>query len=270
MALTILITGATDGIGLAAATVLADQGHTLLLHGRSARKLTAAAASLSGSSAAAVHTFRADLTDLHAVSAMASDVRQKHGTPDVLINNAGVLAPSSTTSQLTPQGLDMHFAVNAIAPYLLTRLLTPRLRVVNLSSAAQSPVNVNDLAATGLPNFERYAQSKLAITMWSKHLADEMKQKGSGVVVVAVNPGSMLATNMVKNAFGVSGGSVRVGAQIIARAATHDDFKDSSGKYFNNDAGAFGSPHRDARDARKNAALVHRFDDILKEAGFSY
>ncbi len=106
-----------------------------------------------------------------------------------------------------------------------------------------------------------YAQSKLALTMWSRSLA--LSLKDSGPIIIAINPGSMLGTKMVKQAFGVSGGDIRIGAEILTRAALTDEFKTASGKYFDNDSGQFASPHPDALDTRKCQEIVRVIETIL-------
>lgn len=264
MSKTLLLTGATDGIGLAAAEMLAPLGHTLLLHGRSAAKLDAARrhlAMLPG--AGPIETFVADLSRLAEARALADAVRSAHDRLDVLINNAGVF---NAAQARTADGLDLRFAVNTLAPYLLTRQLLPLLgtgRVVNVSSAAQAPVSLDALAGHGhLDDMAAYAQSKLALTMWSRHMA--MAQGDAGPVIVAVNPGSMLGSKMVKQAFGVDGADLRIGADILARAALSDEFAAASGLYYDNDARRFGPPHPDALDARKAAALVRAMDAVLQ------
>ncbi|TAM00391.1 MAG: SDR family NAD(P)-dependent oxidoreductase, partial [Rhodanobacter sp.] len=241
---TILITGSTDGIGLATARLLAAQGHTVLLHGRQPAKLADAAQALSGQAGAEpIATYLADLSRLSEVEGLAQAVAQRHARIDVLINNAGVFRTPETA---TPDGLDMRFAVNTIAPWLLTQRLLPSMetsgRVINLSSAAQAPVDLAALAGgRKLDDTAAYAQSKLALTMWSRHLALVLGKDGP--VVVAVNPGSMLGSKMVKEAFGVAGGDIGIGAKILARAALSDEFSDASGKYFDNDTGRFAKPH---------------------------
>jgi NAD(P)-dependent dehydrogenase (short-subunit alcohol dehydrogenase family) len=107
---------------------------------------------------------------------------------------------------------------------------------------------------------EAYAQSKLALTIWSRELA---KQLPDGLVVVAVNPGSLLASKMVKEGFGVAGNDLSIGADILDRAALSDEFASASGKYFDNDAGRFAEPHADALDPQKSEKLMDVIEDVL-------
>lgn len=259
---TILITGATDGIGLATAKTLAAQGHKLLIHGRSADKLERVKAEIADLGNE-VEGYLADLSDLKQVAKLAAEIAANHERLDVLINNAGIF---KTNQPLTADGLDVRFVVNTLAPYLLTRRLLPLLgnsgRVVNLSSAAQAPVDLQALAGKEqLEDMPAYAQSKLAITMWTRHLAQELGKDGP--VIVAVNPGSLLATRMVKEGFGVAGNDIGIGADILIRAALSEEFASASGRYFDNDARRFNDPHPDGLDDRKCAELVKAIEAIL-------
>ena len=259
----ILITGATDGIGLETAKMLVTVGHDLLLHGRNREKLTAIESKLTSiPTKGRIETFVADFSRMKDVTALADAIAQSHTSLDVLINNAGIYAPGSTTAD----GIDIRFAVNTFAPLLLTRRLMPLLgtsaRIVNLSSAAQSGVDPNAFVGRAfLPDGAAYAQSKLALTMWSYALAHTFG--ADGPAVIAVNPGSMLGSKMVKDAFGVEGGDLRVGADVLTRAALSDEFADASGKYFDNDAGRFASPHSDAIDLVKSKKILQAMEDFL-------
>ncbi|MBB6430330.1 SDR family NAD(P)-dependent oxidoreductase [Algisphaera agarilytica] len=263
---TILLTGATDGIGLETAKMLAPLGHHLLLHGRSAAKLEqtkSQVASLPG--AGPVETYAADLSDMKQVEALAAEVSSKHEKLDVLINNAGVFM---TPTPVTPDGLDIRFAVNTVAPYLLatrlTLLMGPGGRVVNLSSAAQAKVDLQALAGQNsrpLPDKTAYAQSKLAITMWTNHLA--ALYQDDGPLFVAVNPGSLLGSKMVRDAYGMAGGDLKIGADILTRAALSEEFAHANGKYFDNDSGRFASPHRDATQPKLCAEVVNTMQTWL-------
>ena len=261
---TILITGSTDGIGLETARMLVEAGHRLLLHGRSPAKLEGVAKELAAlPGEGTVESYVADLSRLSDVAALAEAVTGTHDRLDVLINNAGIF---KTPDPMTQDGFDVRFVVNTIAPYLLTQRLLPLLgtrgRVINLSSAAQAPVDPEALNG-GIPlaDMEAYAQSKLALTMWSRHMALALKEKGPAVV--AVNPGSMLGSKMVQEGFGVAGGDIRVGAEILLRAALADDFAKASGQYFDNDSGKFAAPHPDALDPRKSQEVVTAVEAVL-------
>lgn len=133
-----LITGATDGIGLATAQKLSGMGHDLILHGRNSDKLAAVASDLGGP----VDTVQADFSDLAQVAQMGDDLLAKGTKIDVLINNAGVY---KTANPLTKDGLDLRFVVNTLAPALLTQKLLPLIpqtgRILHLSSAAQADVD---------------------------------------------------------------------------------------------------------------------------------
>jgi len=264
MTKTILITGATDGIGLETAKMMAPMGHTLLLHGRNPEKLVKSAEVVSAiAGAGTVKTYRADLAVLSEVQAFADQVKSDFKSIDALINNAGVFKMSNP---LTKDGYDARFIVNVVAPYLLTQELLPILgsqgRVVNLSSAAQSPVNVQAFVnKKSFGDSEAYAQSKLALTMWSFEMAEELG--ADGPMIVAVNPASFLGSKMVKEAYGQKGHDLRIGADILTRAALSDEFADASGRYYNNDRKSFAQPHPDALDSSKNKRLIEAIEQLI-------
>jgi NAD(P)-dependent dehydrogenase (short-subunit alcohol dehydrogenase family) len=263
---TILVTGSTDGIGLETARMLVSLGHNVLLHGRDPAKLEKVERTLSAlPGGGAVESCVADLSRMADVDALAKAVAEKHTGLDVLINNAGVY---SSADLMTQDGLDVRFAVNTIAPYLLTKRLMPLFgssgRVINLSSAAQFPVDPEALVGKGeLSDGAAYAQSKLALTMWSRSMA--LSLGGDGPAIIAVNPKSMLGSKMVKQAYGVVGGDLRIGAEILTRAALSDEFAAASGRYFDNDIGQFTSPHPDALNPQKCEEIARVIEGILAE-----
>jgi NAD(P)-dependent dehydrogenase (short-subunit alcohol dehydrogenase family) len=262
---TILVTGSTDGIGLATANSLLKLGHTVLVHGRSEGKLETVKQQLSESfSAERIFTYRADLSNMDEVKSLASKIKHDHKKLDAVINNAGVFVIPET---VTSDGFDVRFMVNTIAPYLLTQQLLPLLddtsRVINLSSAAQSSVSPEELTKPSpLSDSAVYAKSKLALTMWSRQLALQLGANGPSII--AINPKSFLGSKMVEQAYGVAGGNLQIGADILVRAVLSDEFANASGLYFDNDIGAFTSPHQDATDAKKIAKITEVIESLIQ------
>ena len=262
----ILITGSTDGIGKLVGIKLAEQGHEVYLHGRNSEKLAKVVSEIKEETKnEKIEGFVADFSDLNAVKQMAQEIKQDLFKIDVLINNAGVYNSSKSQNS---DGLDMRFAVNYLASFILTNELIPLLkkaekpRIINLSSAAQSPVDYEVL--TGVKtrsSSEAYAQSKLALTMWSFYLA---KQEPD-INVIAVNPGSLLNTNMVKEAFGNHWSSADKGANILYKLAVSGDYQDATGKYFDNDRGTFAEAHPDAYNETKIKKLITTTAKILAD-----
>ncbi|MDB6176060.1 SDR family NAD(P)-dependent oxidoreductase [Paracoccus sp. Z330] len=258
MAKTILITGATDGVGLQTARTLAKDGHTLLLHGRSQAKLAAAAAEIGG----ITESYLADLSSMDGVKTLADAVLARHKRLDVIINNAGVY---KIPDPIGPDGLDLRFVINTFAPYLLTKLLLPIVppegRIVNLSSAAQAPIDTEAMAGKHvIDDYPAYAQSKLALTIWTRELA---RNHPNGPAMIAVNPGSLLASKMVKEGFGVAGSDLQIGADILAALSTDPEFANASGLYFDNDAGRFNQPHAAALDETHSRKVMHTIEQTV-------
>lgn len=261
---TILITGSTDGIGKLAAIKLAKDGHTIYLHGRNSEKLEKVISEVKvAADNENIKGFIADFSDLGAVKQMMLQVKEQLAHLDVLINNAGVL---KTPTAITKDNLDIRFTVNYFAPYLLTRTLIPLLekgtasRIINLSSAAQSAVSEAALAgklSVGIN--EGYAQSKLALTMWSFELAKLLKN----IAVIAVNPGSLLNTKMVIEGYGKFWSSADKGANILYDLAVSSEYDGVTGKYFDNDKGSFGQAHPDAYNQVEINKLLDATDGIL-------
>ena len=261
----VLVTGATDGIGLETAKMLVSSGHNVLLHGRSRSKLEMVEKEVNGlADSGIVEGYVADLSHMAEVDILAGAVLEKHQKLDVLVNNAGVFTASEL---ITDEGLDVRFVVNTIAPYQLTRRLLPLMdgsgRVINLSSAAQAPVDPEALAGRRRLTSDgaAYAQSKLALTMWTREMARSL---GDGSpAIIAVNPGSLLGSKMVKQAYGIEGADLRIGAEILCRAALADEFAAASGRYFDNDIGQFTHPHPDALDPQKCEEVAGLIETIL-------
>ncbi len=261
--MTVLLTGATDGIGLESAKRFAKEGHNLLLHGRNIEKLERVKKELLEiNHSIRIQTFVADLSELRNTKALAEEIRNSVEEIDVIINNAGVFV---VDDKITQEGLEVRFVVNMISPYLLTKLLLPKLsnkgRVINLSSAAQFSIDFDALkAGTPLSHDSAYAQSKLGIAMWGMELAEEL---GDKAVVISVNPKSFLGSKMVKVAYGRKGYNLSIGADILYRASTSSEFADKSGAYYDNDYERFGQLHPFALRKENRVKLMKIMDEIL-------
>lgn len=259
---TILITGSTDGIGKQTAIQLAAKGHLIYIHGRNFEKVSVTILEIKRLvNNENIKGFVADFSDLDAVRKMAENIKAENSKIDILINNAGVY--NSTVLQ-NKDGLDIRFMVNYFAPFVLTNELLPLLqnnsdsRIINLSSAAQSSVDFEALKGNlKLSAGEAYAQSKLALTMWSFYLA----YKQQNISVIPVNPGSLLNTKMANEAFGTHWSSVYKGVDILSELAVSEKYKGVSGKYFDNDKGDFNKAHSDAY----NKEIIHKVIELTKQ-----
>jgi len=263
---TIFITGSTDGVGKLTATKLAKSGHQILLHGRNAEKLKNTISEIKEkTNNDKVSGFVSDFSDFDSVKKMIVEISNEFPSIDVLINNAGVLNSPIEQNQ---NNLDMRFAVNYFAPYLLTNGLLPILknsnspRIVNLSSAAQLTVSIEALQGKeSISSQAAYAQSKLALTMWSFAFA----KANPKIVTIAVNPGSLLNTKMVQEAYGQFWSSADKGADILYELAISEKHIESNGKYFDNDKGTFSNAHNDAYNQEKINQLISETEKILKD-----
>ena len=263
---TILITGSTDGIGKLTAFKLAKQGHQILLHGRNPEKLANIISAIKEQTGnARIRGYVSDLADFNSIEQMVVGIFNDFTSIDVLINNAGVLISQFEQNQ---DKLDIRFAVNYLAPYLLTNRLLPLLkkgtspRIINLSSAAQSTVLIDALVGSiQISSNAAYAQSKLALTMWSFALAKANPE----IITIAVNPGSLLNTKMAREAYGQHWSSADKGANILYDLAISAQYAESSGKYFDNDRGSFSPAHNDAYNEKKIDQLIAETIKILKK-----
>jgi NAD(P)-dependent dehydrogenase (short-subunit alcohol dehydrogenase family) len=232
---TILVTGATDGLGKRVALELAAKGAAVLLHGRSPERLDAALEKLRKETGSQnLGAYLADLSSLGEVRAMAEQVLSEHDRLDVLVNNAGIIYPEREESE---DGYELAFAVNYLSHFLLTGLLLPLLRgsaparIVNVASAAQSPIDFGDpMLERGYDAMKAYSQSKLAQVMFSFELAERLS--GTGVTVNALHPASLMGTKMVRATFGYTMSTVEEGAEAVVRLAASPQLEGVTGRYF--------------------------------------
>ena len=215
---TVLVTGATDGIGYATARRFVDDGATVYLHapnhGSGEKAMTRLVKD--GAEPLRLNLVVADFTRLDEVADLADMLTVALPRLDVLVNNAAVAGPERRT--YTPDGHEMAFQVNYLAAYLLTTKLTPKLasacgRVVNVSSVMHRGGNINWSNLSRLHQYSPlavYAQSKLALTMYTKSLAET---SGASVTALSVHPG-MFATRLLP-VYGHSGQPVEEAATIL-------------------------------------------------------
>jgi NAD(P)-dependent dehydrogenase (short-subunit alcohol dehydrogenase family) len=191
---TVVLTGATNGIGLESAAQLAALGHRLVLVGRNPEKLTAAARRVTGEGAEAVETVVADYESLDSVRSAATRIGEVCARIDVLINNAGTVYDQR---RVTGDGHEATWQVNHLSGFLLTELLRDRLgpgsRVVTTSSAGhfQGTMDLDDVGFEhgGYGIMRAYARSKLANVLHTRWLAGELEPVG--VTVNCLHPGAV-------------------------------------------------------------------------------
>ncbi|MFC1580509.1 SDR family oxidoreductase [Thermodesulfobacteriota bacterium] len=232
----VLITGSTDGIGRQTALDLAGMGAHVLIHGRDAGRLKAAAQEIERSASQKIETFLGDFSSLDQVRQLAGDIMEKHDQLNLLINNAGILANRKRTSE---DGYEMTFAVNHLAPFLLTGLLldlTKRgapSRIVNVSSMMHSHAidfeNLN--GEKGFDGHDAYGLSKLCNVLFTYELAERLK--GTGVTVNCLHPG-VIGTKLLRGGWGGGGGGGSHRSENLLYVATGKALAHVTGKYFMN------------------------------------
>jgi NAD(P)-dependent dehydrogenase (short-subunit alcohol dehydrogenase family) len=248
---TIVITGATDGLGKAVATELARQRDiSLILHGRNLERLSRLRDGLAGQPAE-VLTVQADLAQIAHVHALADTIIDQTDQVSVLVNNAGIGAgePDGTTRQLTADGNELRFAVNYLAAFCLTQRLLRLLdrgapaRIVNVASLGQAPIDFDDLTLRrGYSGQRAYGQSKLAMITAGMTLAERLDP--ARITVNSLHPATFMPTKMVMQSVGYSIDSLETGVRSTLRLIQDPALTGVTGRFF--DRSREGRAHPDA------------------------
>ncbi|HEX8076067.1 MAG TPA: SDR family NAD(P)-dependent oxidoreductase [Thermoleophilaceae bacterium] len=267
----VVLTGASSGIGAAAAVELARRGATVVPVGRDARRLAKV------SEKVGEEPLEADFASLAQVRALADRLLERCGRIDVLANNAGLMAGRR---ELTEDGYEITFAVNHLAPFLLTNLLLDRLResaparVVTTSSDAHRGglIDLDDLQLErGWSAMRAYSNSKLANALFTLELARRLE--GSGVTANCFHPG-VIRTRLTRKAnplllIGATVaapflGSPKSGASTLVHLVASDEGGEVSGGYFAGSRRV--QPSAQARDAELASELWRRSEDLIRTA----
>jgi NAD(P)-dependent dehydrogenase (short-subunit alcohol dehydrogenase family) len=247
---TIVVTGATSGIGRVTAAALAKLGAVVYCVGRDSQRTQDTVAAIQKESAnPQVYGLLADLASFRQIRNLADEIRQRTPCLDVLVNNAGALFLQRKLSQ---DGVELSFALNHLAYFLLTNLLLDLLkstapeageaRIVNVSSAAHmgSKIHFDDLQFQhGYRGMRVYSQSKLTNVLFTYELARRLA--GSGVTTNALHPGFVASRFATNNGLLVKIGmslmrfiaiSPEEGAQTSIYLASSPEVKGVTGKYF--------------------------------------
>jgi NAD(P)-dependent dehydrogenase (short-subunit alcohol dehydrogenase family) len=238
----VAITGATDGLGRAIAQQIATGGATTIVHGRDEARVNALVGELRATQPTArVSGYVADFASLDAVRelgrALAADVPRI----DVLINNAGVGSGApGRERELSADDHELRFAVNYLAPFLLTALALPLLReaaaarIVNVASVGQTAIDFADvMLVRGYDGRRAYAQSKLALIAFTFELAARLRVAGiTNVTANALHPGSLMPTKMVFESYGYTLSTLESGVEATLRLALDPALDGVSGRYY--------------------------------------
>ncbi len=259
---TIVITGATDGLGKGIAEELASTGARLILHGRNEEKGQALLEELRPRATGELEWRLADFASLDDVRGLVDELLDEQRI-DVLVNNAGI--GTAGPREESEDGYELTFQVNYLAPFLLTRRLLPLIkssapsRIVNVSSAGQAPIDFDDvMLEEHYSGVQAYCQSKLALVMLTFDLAEELE--GSGVTANCLHPGTYMPTNMVRTAGIDPVTPLEDGVAATLRLITSPEVDGVNGHYF--DGTSESAPHPQAEDPEARRRLRELSEEL--------
>ncbi|MFK4085321.1 SDR family NAD(P)-dependent oxidoreductase [Kribbella sp. NPDC020789] len=236
---TIVITGATDGLGRALSGALARHpATTLILHGRNQSRLDELAATLADAPAS-IHTVRADFSELAQVHRLADEIFEFTDHLSVLVNNAGIGGgePDGNDRRLSTDGHELRFAVNHLAAFALTQRLLPLLdrgapaRIVNVASIGQAPIDFADPTLEhNYSGMRAYGQSKLAMITTGFTLAHQLDPHR--ITVNSLHPATYMPTKMVLDSVGYSIDSLETGLEATLRLILSPELDGTTGQFY--------------------------------------
>ena len=262
----VLITGATSGLGRYLARQLASSGWQVLAHGRDLARVADLAAELGRGARGCV----ADLGSLGDVRELAALVRAEVPRLDVLVNNAGIgFGLPGEGRQVSADGHELRFAVNYLAPMLLTRLLVPLLtasapsRIINVDSLGQVPFDPADAEfEAGYNGVDAYRRSKLALAAFTFGLAGELVP--AQVTVNCLHPATFMNTAMVARGGITPVSTVEQGGEATMRLITDPALDAVTGQFFDGLRTSRALPQ--AYDRQFRAQLGEVTDRMLSQA----
>lgn len=255
---TILVTGATDGVGRALAGRLAERGATVLAHGRDEARGAETIAELRRAGGPEPRWYRADLSSLAEVRELATRVADEVDRIDALVSNAGlgVTLPGEGRRMESRDGYELRFAVNYLAGFLLVRDLVPLLRrsapsrIVSVSSAGQAPIDFDDVMLEhGYNGVQAYCQSKLAQVMMTFDLAADLAE--AGVTANCLHPATYMPTKMVTHAGARPRSSLEQGVEAVMDLVADPGLDGVTGCYFEGREEASAHPQAYDEGARR-------------------
>lgn len=267
---TVLVTGATAGLGRALVHRLAEHHADVVAHGRDQDRLDRLADEVEQASGRRIETVRADLGSLHEVDRLADVVRERHAELHTLVNNAGVgFGEPGGAREVSADGIELRFAVNHLASYHLARRLLDLLRhsaparIVQVASAGQLPIDRDDpLTERDYDGVSAYRRSKLAQVMATYDLAGELV--GTGVSVNALHPATFMDTAMVRDSGTAPTSTVEEGLAALWRLVADDALDGVSGRYFDQQRESSADPQ--AEDPAERAWVRELSDRLVAQA----